>query len=65
MLQLHAHCKKKYSTIEQEPADHYADTVKHALYESGFEGLQMDFIPVVMDAFGGYGKEGLRAIKDN
>jgi hypothetical protein len=56
--------QKKYSNIEQDPADHYADTVKHSLYDSSFEGLQIDFIPVVLDAFGGFGKEGLKALEE-
>ena len=54
----------KYINLEIDPADHYADTVKHATYDEGFKGVDIDFIPVVMDTFGGYGAEGLRAITE-
>ena len=54
----------KYIKLESDPADHYANTVKHVTYDEGFLGLDIDFIPVVMDTFGGYGAEGLRALTE-
>jgi hypothetical protein len=54
----------KYLKSDIDPADHYANTVKHATYDEGFEGLDIDFIPVVLDTFGGYGAEGLRALTE-
>ena len=54
----------KYIHSDLDPADHYANTVKHATYDEGFQGLNIDFIPVVLDTFGGYGAEGLRALTE-
>jgi hypothetical protein len=56
--------QEKYSKLEMDPADHYSITVKHSTYDEGFIGIDMDFIPVVMDTFGGHGAEGLRALTE-
>jgi len=52
----------KFAAIVDDPADHYADTVKHRLYDPGFKGLPVDFIPVVFDGFGGVCAEGLSCL---
>jgi hypothetical protein len=54
----------KYLNSELDPADHYSNSVKHAKYDEGFIGLDIDFIPVVLDTFGGFGSEALRALKE-
>jgi len=45
------------------PADHYAINKKHKKYDKGFEGTDIEFIPVVVDAFGHWGTEATDAIK--
>jgi hypothetical protein len=45
------------------PADLYANDKKHKKYDQGFEGTDIEFIPVVVDAFGHWGSEGTDAIK--
>src|ERR1700677_95844 len=63
MLQLHAHCKKNIQPL-----------TKNLLTTMQIQSNMLCMIPVlrdyrwisfvVLDAFGGYGKEGLRAIKE-
>jgi len=45
------------------PADIYA-LKKHAKYDAGFEGSDVQFFPMVTDTFGHWGEEGTSVLKD-
>src|SRR5207245_1830470 len=52
----------KYVGGTKVAVEDYALTVKHEKYDKGFEGTNIDFLPIVVDTFGRWGKEALLAL---
>jgi hypothetical protein len=53
----------KYSKCKN-PANDYADKVKHKKYDKGFEGSDIEFIPMVFETTGGINDEGLKILEE-
>jgi hypothetical protein len=56
--------QNKYKNSQDTAADHYAKNIKHADYNAGFIGTNIEFCAAVVDSFGSWSLEGLEVIAE-